>query len=129
MTEEETIPEKKFTELLDVAAFDEIFQMTTCIECGTTLIITERDRKSGVHPMAIHIEWHENLVVWFEKVDAMVDSIEELVRLISGATPLTAVENLNVAPPEPVLSEEKPKPFPAQQGARRPGPRPPRTDG
>jgi hypothetical protein len=77
MTEEEiVVPRKRFTPLMNVAAIDEYFQMTTCLDCGATVIIREDDIKNGIHPMAIHVEFHDG-------INQMVASIEELVDLVS----------------------------------------------
>lgn len=75
-------PKARFTEIRQFAAGDRFIGFATCLECGAGIFIDPEDRKNDVHPMAIHIGWHD------ENDDTrsqMIGSIEELVTSVSRA--------------------------------------------
>lgn len=114
-TETET---KHFTEIRMFETADTWVNYTVCLDCGACVFVDEADRKEDIHPISIHLKFHEEL-------DKKLGAVQEILELLSGATPTSMAENL----PEPLEArndESKPKPFPGRSDVR-PTPNAPRT--
>lgn len=76
-TETAEKPKSRFTDIRQFAAGDRFVGFTTCLECGAGIFIDPEDRKNDIHPMAIHIEWHDELRHIFEALETVTARVLE----------------------------------------------------
>lgn len=75
-------PKPRFTEVRQFAAGDRFIGFTTCLECGAGIFIDPEDRKNDIHPMAIHIGWHDDLGETLDEIEVFTEKATEALKRI-----------------------------------------------